>query len=207
MLPNIKTIFKNYLAVLHSNQEMLRIFPENAINMTYKRNKNLKELTSSSLLPKIITENNCSIERCSRRCDISKNFLVVSNEFTCHATPCTKIRGTLTFNTKNIINLITCKCCSRQYIGFATVFKESFRIHKSDINTGQFRCGVANHLLNVCKSVFCTTEYLQVQLTEQVFARMDEDIDKILWQIEKYWQTQLFTVTHGLNSVRTVCNQ
>ena len=90
MLPNIKIIFKNYLPVLHSNQEMLRIFPENAINVTYKRNKNLKELISPSLLPKIIKENNCSIERCSRRCDISKNFLVVSNEFTCHATACTK---------------------------------------------------------------------------------------------------------------------
>ena len=118
-----------------------------------------------------------------------------------------KIRDTLTFNTRNIINLITCKCCSRHYIGFAAVFKERFRIHKSDINIGQVRCGVANHLLNVRKSVFSKTEYLQVQLTEQVFARMDEDIDKILWQIEKYWQTQLFTVTHRLNSVRIVCNQ
>ena len=36
MLPNIKTIFKKYLPVLHSNQEMLRIFSEN-INVTYKK--------------------------------------------------------------------------------------------------------------------------------------------------------------------------
>ena len=54
MLPNIKTIFKKYLPVLHSNQEMLRIFPENTINVTYKRSKNLKELISQSLFPKII---------------------------------------------------------------------------------------------------------------------------------------------------------
>ena len=39
MLPNIKTIFKKYLSVLHSNQEMLRIFPENAINVIYKKKK------------------------------------------------------------------------------------------------------------------------------------------------------------------------
>ena len=44
-------------------------------------------------------------------------------------------------------------------------------------------------------------EYLQVQLTEQVFARKGEDIDKILWKKEKYWQAQFFTFTHGLNSI------
>ena len=76
MLPNIKTIFKKCLPVLHSNQEMLRIFPENTINVTYKRNKNLKELISPSLIPKIIRENNCSIDKCSRRCDICKKFSI-----------------------------------------------------------------------------------------------------------------------------------
>ena len=39
MLPNIKTIFKKYLSVLHSNQEMLRIFPENTKNVTHKKKK------------------------------------------------------------------------------------------------------------------------------------------------------------------------
>ena len=31
MLPNIKTIFKKYLPLLHSDQEILRIFPENIL--------------------------------------------------------------------------------------------------------------------------------------------------------------------------------
>ena len=128
MLPNIKILFKKYLPVLHSNQEMLRIFPENTINVTYKRNKTLKELISPSLFPKIIKENNCSIEKCSRRCDICKNFLVVSTEFTCHATKRKyKIRGTLTCNTKNIIYLITCKCCSKQYISSELYISTSFK--------------------------------------------------------------------------------
>ena len=64
---------------------MLRMFPENTINVTYKRNKNLKELISPSLFPKIIRQNNYSVEKCSRRCDICKHFLVVSTDFTCHA--------------------------------------------------------------------------------------------------------------------------
>ena len=74
VLPNIENIFKKYLPALHSNQEMLRIFPENTINVTFKRNKNLKELISPSLFPKIIKEKNCSIEKSSRRCDFLKIF-------------------------------------------------------------------------------------------------------------------------------------
>ena len=97
--------------------------------------------------------------------------------------------------------MITCKCCSKQYIASATDFKKRFRIHKSDINTGKVRFGIASHLLNVCKSAICKTEYLQVQLIEHIFARKGEDIDKILWEREKYWQAQLFTLMHGLNSV------
>ena len=158
--------------------------------LVYKkqRSKNLKELISPSLLPKIIKENNCSIEKCSRRCNICKNVLEVFTEFTCNATKRKyKIRGTLTCNTKNIIYLITCKCCSKQYVGSATGFKERFRIHKSDVNTGKVRCGVANHLLNVCKS-----EYLQVQLIEQVFARKGEDtIIQLITMLSRQIRTKL----------------
>ena len=65
----------------------------------------------------------------------------------------------LTCNTKNIIYLIVCKCCDKQYIGSATGFKERFQIRKSDINTGKVRCKVASRLLNVCKSATCKTEF------------------------------------------------
>ena len=92
-------------------------------------------------------------------------------------------------------------CCSKQYIGSATGFKERFRIDKSDINTGTIRCGVANHLLSVCKPAIFKMEYVQVQLIELVVAIEGEDIDKILWEKEKHWQAQLFTLTHGLNSI------
>ena len=95
---------------------------------------------------------------------------------------------------------ISCKCCGKQYIGSAIGFKERFRIHKSDINTGKVRCGVANHLLNISHSEGNKFEYLQIQLTEQVSVNNSKNIDKMLWEREKYWQAQLFTLTHGLNS-------
>ena len=103
-------------------------------------------------------------------------------------------------DSRNVIYLISCKCCGKQYVGSATGFKERFRIHKSDINTGKIRCGVANHLLNVCRSSTSKFEYLQVQLIEKVSVQNDDDIDKVLREREKYWQAQLFTLGHGLNN-------
>ena len=77
LLLNIKTIIKKHLPVLHSS-EMLQIFPENTVNVRYRRNKNLKELISPSLFSRTIKENNYSIEKCNRRCNICKPFLVLS---------------------------------------------------------------------------------------------------------------------------------
>ena len=153
----------------------------------------MKELISPSLFPITAKENNCSIEKYNGRCDICNNFLELSTEFTCRATKRKyKISVFLTCKTKNIIYLIACKCCGKQYIGSATGFKERFWIHKTDSNTGKIRCGVASHLLNVCKSATCKSKYLQGQLIEHVLVREGEDADKVLWEREKYWQAQLF---------------
>ena len=40
-----------------------------------------------------------------------------------------------------------------------------------------------------------------MQLVEYVFVREGEDADKVLWEKEKYWQAQLFTLTRGLNNM------
>ena len=60
----------------------------------YRQNENLKEPMPPTLFPRTKKENNCSIEKFNRRCDICKNFLVLSIEFTFHATKRQyKIRG------------------------------------------------------------------------------------------------------------------
>ena len=102
-----------------------------------------------------------AIEKCSRRSDICKRNLVVSTEFSCHATKRKyKIIDTLTCKPKNIICLIAFKCCSKQYIGSANGFKERFQIHKSGIDTAKIRCAEGNDLLSVWKSNICKTKYL-----------------------------------------------
>ena len=41
---------------------------------------------------------------------------------------------------------------------------------------------------------------MSVQIIEQVYSNAT-DIEEILWHREKYWQSQLFTTAHGMNSL------
>ena len=53
LLPNIKTVIKKHLPVLHNDENMPKRFPSNTINVTYKRGKNLREVISPSLFPRV----------------------------------------------------------------------------------------------------------------------------------------------------------
>ena len=57
--PNLKTIIKRYSPILYSNQQMPDIFRRNTVRVTYKRNKNLKEILSPSLFPRANKQNKC----------------------------------------------------------------------------------------------------------------------------------------------------
>ena len=60
-------------------------------------------------------------------------------------------------------------------------------LQQSDIKTKKDRCGKNPH------------KFLQVQLIESVVSDLDLE-DKLL-EREKYWRCQLFSNTHGVNSV------
>ena len=59
--------------------------------------------------------------------------------------------------------------------------------------------GWLNTLTVKCKNDKNIFQFLSVQVIEQVYSNAT-DIEEILWQREKYWQSQLFTTTHAMNS-------
>ena len=173
LLLNLKTIIRNHLPILYRNQQILDIFPQNTISVAFKIKKNLREILSPSLFPGTTKQNDCSIKECKRKCDICKNFLLVFPDFTCFATKQKyKIKGILKSDSRNVIYLAYSKCCGKQYVGSTADFKERFKIHESDINTGKVRCDVANHLLNVCHSSSSKFEYLHLQLIKNFLYKM-----------------------------------
>ena len=86
---------------------------------------------------------------------------------------------------------ITCQRCKLKYVGSAITFKERFRTHKSDTNTGKKRFGAAKHSLECCASEG-KFDNLKIQLIESVNVP-DILLGQTLCQREKYWQLQLFT--------------
>ena len=52
MLPNMRSLIKKHLPILHSDTNLKNIFPENSICTVFKRNRNLKEILSPSLYTK-----------------------------------------------------------------------------------------------------------------------------------------------------------
>ena len=112
------------------------------------------------------------------------------------------IKGEMNCESSNIIYLITCMKCLEQYVGSAIKSKSRLRIHKSDIKTKKDRCGNAKHFNNKCCNSSNPFVYLRVQLIEKVYCIYDDcNIEDILWDREKYWQSQLFTNVKGMNSI------
>ena len=102
----------------------------------------------------------------------------------------------------NIMFLITCMKCLEQYVGSAIRFKSRFGIHKSDTKTKKNRSGTARHFNNKCCDSSNPFVYLRVQLIDKVYCIYDDcNIEDILWDREKYWQSQLFTNVKGMNSI------
>ena len=108
-------------------------------------------------------------------------------------------RGSLSCNISNVVYIISCKNCGDQYVGSATDFRARFRIHKTGFKTKKDRCGIARHFNNKCCDINNPHIFLQVQLKES--AQRGVNLEGKLWDREKYWQCQLFTKTHGMNSV------
>ena len=88
------------------------------------------------------------VSLCKRtRSDLCRKFLVESNSFLSFQTgKGYKIRSKLSYNSKNIIYLASCKRCRLQYVGSTTTdFRVRFRNHKSAMVTKKKSCEVTLH--------------------------------------------------------------
>ena len=131
-----------------------------------------------------------------------KNYLIKSSKFKATITGRNyKVSDNVGCNCKYVIYLVTCKSCLQQYVGSSEDFKPRARLHKSDNNLNiSERCGVAKHFNSICKHPeLGPNGYFTIQIIEVIPTKLCND--EYLWDREKYWQAQLFTLTHGMNSL------
>ena len=187
-LPNMDTLVKKYLPLLHSDENLKEPFLVTAFNTICKLNKNLKELLSPLLYHnRKSTKRNITIS--CNSCDICNNYMVFKTMFTCTVTGKKYfVNSELQCNSCNIIYFVECSNCKQQNLRSALNFKQPFGIHKPDIKTNKDRRGTARYFNNVCYQPSNPHFYLKVQLMEQGFCNdVDKDIETILWEREKYW--------------------
>ena len=157
-----------------------------------------------SFYPKSVNSRVNIITPCNS-CDICKHYLVSEMKFT------TKVRGKTYFimgdlscNSKNVKYLITCDKCKDEYTRSAVDFKPRFMVHKSDIKTKNECCRTSRQFNEKC---LCSTSpfgYVKVQITEQIYLEDPPKIEEVLWYRERNWQSELFTVIHGMNSINDI---
>ena len=67
-LPSIEDLTRKHIHPLHSDEVFKKTFANNTFSVIYKRNKNLKEIASTSLYQKPSIKGNGTIVSCSK-CD------------------------------------------------------------------------------------------------------------------------------------------
>ena len=151
--PRLNNLLKKHIRFLYTDPTLRTIFPQGCINSVFKRNQSLKELLAPSVYPNNKVNRADQITSCNK-CDISKNYLIYFNQFTCSVTNRRyDTTGVLHWNCNNVIYLITCKNCLEQYVDSATNFKNRFRTHESDIKTSKDRRGTAKHFIACVKII------------------------------------------------------
>ena len=197
--PNFQKFINNNIHILHSDPEMVKKFPPGSIKTIYRRNRNLKEILSPSRFPKIKLKETFVADYCNN-CDICNNFIHPGSSIRCTATgDVYRIRGTVSCWSTYVIYCITCRKCREQYVGSADKFKPRIRVHKSDNKLNNPRCGAAKHFNSKCKHPeLGPNGNMVIQILEVLPPHRRND--EYLLKREQYWQAQLFTFTHGMNS-------
>jgi Reverse transcriptase (RNA-dependent DNA polymerase)/GIY-YIG catalytic domain len=195
------TSLPNIGQILHKYWDLLKLSPKTSVKyvhsfnpiMAYKRPKNLKDFLVKSRLdsPLPYTSKKCNRPRCSHcsKIVITDEFKssVNSNRF--------KLKCNADCSTKDVIYLITCKKCAKQYVG-QTRQKVSQRMnsHKFDIKNftdPSFATSIAVHFNNE-NHCFDDFSFLPIEI-------ISDNMERLLR--ETFWIHKLETLyPKGLNT-------
>ena len=107
------------------------------------------------------------------------------------------IKQHLDCNVRNVIYLITCNACQKQYVGSTTNFKPRFNLYKSDIKYAKKSCSCVQHF----GKVHSWSDF-RIQPIEQVYIPNDlttSEKENKLYARERHWMAELRTIHLGMN--------
>ena len=132
-LPNIGGFLRDLQPLLHCSERCRKAIKEVPL-MAFRRPKSLRDYLVHAKLGSQHTERGCSgTKKCdNRRCQVCK-FLKPGDRFSSKSTgKGYSINHQLNCNSTNVVYLISCKVCQKQYVGSTTTkFRLRFNNHKS----------------------------------------------------------------------------
>ena len=148
----IRKFINNSINKLYVDEQMRKCFPEGSLLVSHKKAPNLKQIlvdqryndrNKASSNSGATINNNLNKEIaaekgvffCNKKCQMCQNnYLIPGKYFRCTVTKRQyTIKQHLNCNASNVIYLITCNSCQKQYVGSTMNLKARFTLYKSDI--------------------------------------------------------------------------
>ena len=208
-LPSLNKFIQKSLYKLYQDEQMRKCFPEGSLLVSHKKAPNLKQILVdkrynqrnkvSNPQGALVTNEEKGIFLCNRKCQLCQNgHLITGKHFRCSVTKKKySIKQHLDCNVRNVIYLITCKTCQKQYVGSTTNFKARCTLYKSDIKLVKKSCSCVQHFGKTHSwSDFQIQPIEKVYLSEEL---NDSEKEKKLLARERHWMAELRCIYLGLN--------
>lgn len=128
-VPNVTGILRKHHNIIEQSDRLKLVFPDPP-RVVYRRSKNLRGLLTSSKISHPLSE---GCRPCNKpRCKICAHMTTSATALSTASNYEIKIRGTLCCDTSNVVYLLECSVCMKQYIGQTeTSFRLRFNNHKA----------------------------------------------------------------------------
>jgi len=198
-LPPINRIVHKHFQVMYEDPYLRRVFETDGVQVAYKRNRNLRDILCKAKLPELSQSARprriqTGWKTCGKNC-ISCIHSGNKKSFRCFASNQTfDITQNISCNDANLIYVVECRKCSKQYVGKTTsAFKTRMNAHRSAI--GKSGTSLARHFESAGHSSQDFFAYgIEIVVGRDPF---------ILGARERMWIDRLDTISRGLNCNRT----
>ncbi|CAN7944232.1 unnamed protein product [Ixodes hexagonus] len=132
-LPNVNNILRKHYSILSQSERLKEIFPT-APRVVYRRGRNLKDVLVKS---KTTTPESLGSRPCRKpRCKVCKHMSETTRATSTNSEFTWNINGSYDCSTANVIYLLHCDICSKQYVGQTDLaFRLRFNNHKCHAKT------------------------------------------------------------------------
>jgi len=164
--PNISKFINHCISDLNSSEKMAMVMQNTKIISARRQAPNLKNILTRARYNSNIP--NVGVSKCKdTRCLLCKNHLIESSNFMFRPKNINfVVKRAMSCKSKNVLYVLECNSCNKQYIGETSCFRSRMNLHKSHIRS------LTNDSLFVSKHIATCAKDLQNKFSCMPFFEM-----------------------------------